>query len=328
MNRNPDIEAKTRVTKRAMDMRQCNRPAFSFPNARTALLSVLNALNLSPGDKIILPSYIGWSKNEGSGVFDPVASLNLTPIFYRLTRDLQIDIRDLESKINDVTARALLIIHYYGFPDPRTADVIQLAHTHKLFAIEDEAHAYLSDWIGGVCGRAGDAAIVSLHKILPVNSGGLLVLNTSHDDPLNRIVESSPLRTPLEYSLLDYDLHSIARIRRLNAEYLLQLIQPLQGRVEPLYRLIPDGVVPQTLPVLVSSSIRDDLYHKMNGMGFGVVSLYHTLISAIEKKLFADSHWVSKKIFNLPIHQDATFQALEDMVVELDQLTRGYYVDE
>jgi hypothetical protein len=66
----------------------------------------------------------------------------------------------------------------------------------------------------------------------------------------------------------------------------------------------------------------------MNDMGLGVVSLYHTLISAVDKSLFADSYWVSKRIFNLPVHQDATFQALENMIGQLDQLTRDHYVDE
>lgn len=328
MNRNSNIGTRTHVTKRALDVRQYNRPTFSFPNARTALLSALKALNLLPGDKIILPSYIGWSKNEGSGVFDPIVSLNLDPVFYRFTRDLQIDVGDLESKIDNAHARVMLIIHYYGFPDRRTSDVIQFARRHNLFVIEDEAHAYLSDCIGGICGRAGNAAIMSLHKILPVNSGGLLVLNTPHDSPLEQIVADSPLRIPLEYSLLDYDLHSIADVRRSNAKNLLHMLEHLQGRAQPMYKLIPDGVVPQTLPILVASNIRDELYHKMNEMGFGVVSLYHTLISTIDNTLFADSHWISKRIFNLPVHQDATPQALEDMVGQLDQLTRGHYVDE
>ena len=328
ITRNTFIEPRPHVMKRATDIRKYERPVFPFPNARTALLSVLKSLDLSRGDKILLPSYIGWSKNEGSGVFDPIASLNLDCVFYRLTCDLQIDLHDLELKMRSTRARVLLIIHYFGFPDQHVADVIQLARTNQLFVVEDEAHALLSDWVGGVCGRMGNAAIMSLHKMLPVSSGGLLLLNTPHDNSINQTVENCLLRTPLEYDLLDYDFFSIASKRRYNAEHLLQLLQPLQGRIKPLFTLIPDGVVPQTLPTLVPRNIRDDLYHKMNEMGFGVVSLYHTLISSIDKILFADSYWVSKQIFNLPVHQDATSQALEAMVEQLDQLTKGQYIDE
>jgi hypothetical protein len=55
----------------------------------------------------------------------------------------------------------------------------------------------------------------------------------------------------------------------------------------------------------------------MNAAGFGVVSLYHTLISQISPDCFPATARVSQHILNLPVHQDASEKARESMVREL-----------
>lgn len=57
----------------------------------------------------------------------------------------------------------------------------------------------------------------------------------------------------------------------------------------------------------------------MNEAGFGVVSLYHTMIDAISDRDFPDSHRLARTIFNLPVHPDATPAALAAMVDRLGQ---------
>ena len=55
----------------------------------------------------------------------------------------------------------------------------------------------------------------------------------------------------------------------------------------------------------------------MNAAGFGVVGLYHTLVSELGEAEFPDSHWIARRVLNLPVHQDATPGSLEAMVSEL-----------
>ena len=112
---------------------------------------------------------------------------------------------------------------------------------------------------------------------------------------------------------------SIATARRQNALYLLELLKPLAEKLTPLYSEIPTGVVPQSLPVLIHNTSRDKLYFTMNESGYGVVSLYHTLIQQIKAAEFSDSHWLSRRILNLPVHQDVSFKALEDMVAKAEE---------
>src|ERR1017187_3960139 len=112
----------------------------------------------------------------------------------------------------------------------------------------------------------------------------------------------------------DYDLYQIAKRRQHNARFLLQLLADSTLPVEPLHTSTPDGVVPQSLPVIVSTRSRDEIYFEMNSFGFGVVSLYHTLIQQITSEEFPESQKLSRHILNLPVHQDINDQELIDLV--------------
>ena len=309
-----------RIAKLAGDSARFARSTVPFINARTAFKAFLLEQSFSPTAEVLLPAYIGWSSREGSGVFDPVMEVGVRFKFYHLDDHLSIDLDDLRSQLSSGCPRLVVFIHYFGFPDQNLAQAVALAREYETLILEDEAHALYSDWIGGVCGRFGDAAIMSLHKMLPYQSGGLLVLNASVDKMSADRLSNSPLQLPLETSPLDYDLLGIAKARRANAARLLELLPQLHGKVEPLFPALPDGVIPQTLPVLISGQSRDELYHELNDHGYGVVSLYHTLISAVSPVEFPELHYLARHIMNLPVHQDIQTGQLEAMVSCLGQL--------
>lgn len=64
---------------------------------------------------------------------------------------------------------------------------------------------------------------------------------------------------------------------------------------------------------------RDAVYHGMNRDGFGVVSLYHTLIEPIAPAAFPDAHRLARRILNLPVHQDILPEHLDAMAAVLKQ---------
>jgi len=308
------------IAKRATDASRFGRPTMSFANARTAFKAFMLGLDLSSKDKVLLPAYIGWSAREGSGVFDPIREVGVDFRFYCMTKRLMIDLEDLRNQLDAEQPKLLVLIHYFGYPDPNIMEAVAMARKRDILILEDEAHALYSDWVGGICGRFGDAAILSLHKMLPFKTGGMLVLNdTIPENVIDRLARSR-LCTLAKTNPLDYDLVSISAARRTNATKLLEMLQPLGRRIRPLHSTLPEGVVPQTLPVVVRHSSRDELYFRMNRQGYGVVSLYHTLIDPIEKSKFPDSHWLSRRILNLPVHQDASPGALAAMIRYLESL--------
>ncbi len=307
------------ITKSPHDKKIFLRPIFSFPNARTAFKAYLQALNMGPQDEIMIPAYIGWSKNEGSGVFDPIKELGIGFRFYKINEDLTIDLVNLQAQMHYPQVRVLLLIHYFGFPDPNLATIVQLARERNLIIIEDEAHALYSDWWGGITGRWGNVAFFSLHKMLPFPYGGWLVLNNPSTAELTAL-EGTPWQISLPQDPRAYDWTRIAIQRRENAQVLLEMLVPLEGEISVLFPTIPAGVVPQTLPILIRNISRDELYFKMNENGYGVVSLYHTLINQIDNNIFPISHEIAKRILNLPVHQDISHADLENMVACLQEM--------
>lgn len=285
------------------------RSTIMFRSARDAFRAFLSRA-VAPTQRVLLPAYIGWSAREGSGVFDPIASLELTPAFYKVDASLHIDLEHLEQELRQ-GASVVVFIHYFGHVDPGYVQAVALARAHGALIVEDEAHAMLTDLFGGKCGRLGDVCLFSLHKLLPVPLGGALVSNPSGKELAAGLTSDSSIPSPW-----DFDLFTMVSARRRNAALLAELLLPLAGRVDPLWTWRPDEV-PQTFPVKIHGVSRDLLYERMNAAGFGVVSLYHTMISALSAEEYPLSHELARTVMNLPVHQEASEPGLHDMIAEL-----------
>jgi dTDP-4-amino-4,6-dideoxygalactose transaminase len=289
------------------------RPYFTFKNARSAFSAFLKVAIQASEETVLLPAYVGWSEREGSGVFDPITELGLNYAFYRVSDRLCIDLDHLEQLLQTYPIKVLVLIHYFGHVDDNYSKAIDLAHRYGALVLEDEAHAMLTDLVGGKSGRLGDACIFSLHKILPLKEGGMLLINPDRES-LHQQIKTPEINLTLPW---DYDLYEISHLRSRNAETLRQLLEPLHTEIEPLWTQTSPGEILQTYPVLVRNISRDQLYFAMNKAGFGVVSLYHTMIQQITPTEFPVSHQLAHQILNFPIHQDANIDALSAMVKEL-----------
>lgn len=300
------------ITKTATAPGSCRRYCLPFPNARSAFESYLRSLRLVPGQRVLLPAYVGWSSREGSGVFDPVDKLQLDYAFYRVDERLHIDLDDLRHILRTGRRDVLVLIHFFGYVDPGYEQAATLAREVGAFVVEDEAHAMLTDLVGGLTGRRGDVAVYSLHKLLPLADGGMLAFRR---EPASAIEpELCSERSPWHF-----DLAEIARRRHAHACLLDDLLAPLAEEIEPLWGAPRTGEIPQTYPVLIRQASRDQIYHEMNAAGFGVVSLYHTLVEPILCGQFPDSVSLSRRILNLPVHQDAEPDQLCRLVQELER---------
>lgn len=143
---------------------------YFYFSARYALAAGLEALRLKKEDIILLPSY-----NCGAEV-DPVVHSGRKAAFYRIGRDLQIDIDDLEKRIHP-GVKVVVVTHFLGFPQEMEV-VKNICRQKKIYLVEDCAHAFLGACAGRPLGSQGDIAIFSLLKTLPVPNGGTLVINS------------------------------------------------------------------------------------------------------------------------------------------------------
>lgn len=242
-------------------------------------------------------------------MFDPIQASGVKYRFYKVDRDLYIEMTDLQKQLSKGEEGVLLLIHYFGFIDPHYSQIKELAVKMNYVVVEDYAHALFTFLYGGVA-RNFDHAFFSLHKMLPYNSGGMLLSKYPQE---SERVES--------FNLYEYDCYQIAQRRCENYNTLRELMKPLcSASGIHLLRDTIGNAVPQTFPILLPDTrSRDRLYFGLNNLGYGVVSLYHELIQEISRH-YDDSHFISNRILNLPVHQDVNISELGLMVQSLKQL--------
>jgi perosamine synthetase len=136
--------------------------------ARNGLYHALDSLGIAGNDRVLVPAYICKSAVQ------PFAGRGIACDLYRIDRDCRTDLTDVERRIGPNT-RAILVVHYFGFPQPIAA-LRALCDKHRLLLIEDCAHVLTGTADGKLLGSHGDAAVFSWRKFLPLYDGATLFL--------------------------------------------------------------------------------------------------------------------------------------------------------
>lgn len=139
-----------------------------------ALLIALMAIDIKPGDEVILPTFSFFAT---AGV---VARMNAIPVFTDIDPiTFNIDPKDIEKKITPKT-RAIIPVHLYG----QSADmdpIMEVARKHSLSVIEDGAQAigvqYGDDRKVGTIGDIGCYSFFPSKNLGGFGDGGLVVTN-------------------------------------------------------------------------------------------------------------------------------------------------------
>src|SRR5690349_21294936 len=135
-----------------------------------AIALALRALQIRPGDKVLVPTY------HCPTMIAPVVQCGAQPMFYPVTASGDVDLKWLQ-RTTLAGARALLATHYFGIPQPMSG-LRAFCDAQRIALIEDCAHAFFGVSEGVPLGSLGDMAIASLPKFFPVSEGGLIVSAT------------------------------------------------------------------------------------------------------------------------------------------------------
>lgn len=100
------------------------KPTFYLFWARNALYPGLQVLGLTAGDTVLVPAF------HCASLVEPIIQQGVAVHFYRVDRDCAPDLDDIRAKI-DKNTRAVLAIHYFGFPGP-IRDLRDLCTHHVL----------------------------------------------------------------------------------------------------------------------------------------------------------------------------------------------------
>jgi len=103
-------------------------------------------------------------------MLSPTTTAGANPRFYKINKDLSVDIDSLKKNITKHT-KAIISTHYFGFPQKEMHALRDLCDNLDISLIEDCAHALYGEFAG----KNGHYAVASLQKFLPVIDGGLLI---------------------------------------------------------------------------------------------------------------------------------------------------------
>ncbi len=143
--------------------------ATTFDSGRSALYFSLKALDIQPGDEVLVQAY------TCGVVSNAIIWTGATPVYVDVKNDFTLDPNDLKKKITS-RSKVLILQHTFGIP----ADIdslMQIAKDHNLKIIEDCAHTIGGMYKGKLLGTFGHIGMLSFgsDKAISCGRGGALI---------------------------------------------------------------------------------------------------------------------------------------------------------
>ncbi|PIS39682.1 MAG: hypothetical protein COT33_00670 [Candidatus Nealsonbacteria bacterium CG08_land_8_20_14_0_20_38_20] len=176
--------------------------AVSFNSGRSALLAILEAMDIKKDDEVLLQ---GFTCNTA---VTPILAKGAKPVFVDVDETINMDPDDLKKKIT-LKSKVVMIQHTFGFP-AKIDEILKIARENNLFLIEDCAHSLGAEYKNRKVGIFGDAAFFSFgrDKIISSVFGGIAVTN---DEKIGECLKEfqEKLDFPSYFWILQQLLHPI-----------------------------------------------------------------------------------------------------------------------
>jgi perosamine synthetase len=300
--------------------------AIAANNGTTALHLALVALDLKPGDEVIIPTvtYIATA--------NAVRYCGATPVLVDVCQEtMNIDPRDIERKITPKT-RGIIPVHLYGHPaemDP----INDIARQHQLWVVEDAAEAHGAEVLGRRVGTLGTCATFSFfgNKIITTGEGGMV---TTNDDDLAarlRLFRGQGMDPNRRYwfPVVGYNYRMTNIQAAIGLAQMENIDQALSEREtlarwydEALAGLQNEIVLPQQMPWAKQvywmyniflrdgdGAKRDAVMRKLDEMGIETRPVFypmHVLPPYFEENAYPTADLWAQRGINLPTHQGLT----------------------
>ena len=194
--------------------------ALSFNSGRSALIAILDALEIKEENEILIQAF------TCNSAVNPILNLGAKPVFVDIDETLNLNPKDLKKKITHSTSsgraskiKAVMIQHTFGWP-AKIDEISEVCKKYNLYLIEDCAHSlgaeYKSKKSGlptealAKAGTFGDAAFFSFgrDKIISSVFGGMVVTNNDEiEERIKKIQEK--LDFPSNFWIFQQLLHPI-----------------------------------------------------------------------------------------------------------------------
>jgi UDP-2-acetamido-2-deoxy-ribo-hexuluronate aminotransferase len=316
---------------RALEMYTGAKHVVTCANGTDALQIAMMALDLQPGDEVILPVHTYVATAE------VIALLRLKPVFVDVSEDyFTLDIDQVKSRINART-RAIVPVHLYGQCAPMEV-LLLLAKEHNLFVIEDAAQSLgaMYTFSSGIRKSSGTMGIVGCTSFFPSKNlgcfgdGGAMLVN---DDALAekiKMISSHGQKIKYHHDIIGVNsrLDTLqAAVLKVKLNYLTQYEQKRNDaasyydhELESLTWLKRPIRMPESTHVFhqytltIKNGQRDALKNYLEKRGVPTMIYYPVPLHlqtayrqpGVEEGSFQITERLSKEVISLPIHTEMT----------------------
>ncbi len=249
----PNYTRKVYTFEQELALRCGVKHALAVTSGSAALICALRAINLQPGDEIIVPAYTFIA------TFSSIIFCGGIPVLAEIDESLNIDPNDIEIRITSRT-RAIMPVHMLGNAcDMET--IMAIAQRHNLIVIEDACQANGGSYNGRSLGSIGAMGAFSLNIFKTITSGDGGALITNDEDLYIRAFATHdqghlPNRTGVEVgarSILGMNFRmnemtgavALAQLRKM--DWIIKTLREKKSKLKSLISDIP-GVHFRSLP--------------------------------------------------------------------------------
>lgn len=305
------------------------RHAVGVSTGLDAIRLILQALEIGPGDEVILPA------NTFIATAFAVSAVGARPVLVDCDRHTyNVDVSSIESAISTRT-KAILPVHLTG----QAADmdpILEIAERHGVAVVEDAAQAHGAEYRGRRCGSLGVASAFSFYPAKNLGAAGDGGLVATNDEKL-----AARIRRLRNYGEVEKYKHldkgSNARLDTLQAAILRVKLPHLRkwnerraAHAERYYALL-NGIeglsfqarLPGTLHVyhlfIVETIMRDELRNYLSSRGIQTGVHYPVPIHlqpayldlGYKRGAFPNSEKLASRMLSLPMFAELTADNVE-----------------
>src|ERR1019366_9156268 len=161
---NPLNRSKVALFENECAARMQTKHALAVTSGTAALHVAMAALEVGPGDEVILPAWTWYS------CYSTVIQAGALPVFAEIDESFNIDPKAIEPLITPQT-KVIMAVHLQGTPaymDP----ILAIARKHGLKVLEDASQSVGASYQGKPLGSMGDIGIYSLQQSKTITAGG------------------------------------------------------------------------------------------------------------------------------------------------------------
>jgi dTDP-4-amino-4,6-dideoxygalactose transaminase len=312
-------------------------------NGTDALQIAMMALDLQPGDEVILPVFTYVATAE------VIALLKLNPVFIDVDEDtFNIDINQIEGKITRRT-RAIVPVHLFG----QCADmepVLEIADKYGLYVIEDAAQALGAEYAfsDGSVEKAGTMGIIGVTSFFPSKNlgcygdGGAIFTNEKELAEKLRMIANHGQRVKYQHDIIGVNsrLDTLqAAILKVKLKYIGEYEEKRNEVADHYNKSLPKNLLRTPFRAINSTHVyhqytcklvdrdRDEfqkflLSNKIPSMIYYPIPLHLQKaykVSGVDEGTFSVTEKLSQIVISLPIHTEMTLEEVDYICSTINQ---------